>query len=101
VEQVEFIDLRDFGHARGEGKVVRRILEERVSRNLDLMEMDIGMGLCQADRLGIRDEVNLVITIGEFDAKFGSDHTAAAVGRVTGDSNPHEVSVETLTAYWI
>jgi hypothetical protein len=45
--------------------------------------------------------VNLMIAVGKFDAEFSRDHTTAAVCRVTGDSNPHEVSVETLTVYWI
>jgi hypothetical protein len=39
--------------------------------------------------LGVRNEVNLVVTLRQFEAQFRGHDTAAAVRRITGDSNLH------------
>ena len=49
MKQVERIDLRDFRHTRGEREIVRGIVEERIRRDLDFVEVDVGLRLAQAE----------------------------------------------------
>jgi hypothetical protein len=51
--------------------------------------MNVGLFPAQANGLGVGDEMDIVAALGQFQAQFGGDHTAAAVGGITGDSNLH------------
>jgi hypothetical protein len=43
----------------------------------------------EANRIRVGDEVNLVPASGEFKAQFRRDDAAAAVGRITRDTDVH------------
>ena len=43
VQEVERVELGDFGHAGGEREVIGRVLEERIVEELHLMEVDVGL----------------------------------------------------------
>ena len=100
VEKIERIELRDLGHARRQGQIVGRMLEERVVRDGDLVKMDIGLAARESERLRVSDEVDVVAARGEFNAEFGSDDSAAAVGGITGDADLHR-SLSWPWASWL
>jgi hypothetical protein len=66
VQQVEFVNLGHLGHARGQREIVRRELEQRIVRNLDLVVMKIGV-LCAVEPEGraVCDEVHLMAALGQ------------------------------------
>jgi hypothetical protein len=72
VEQVEAMREHDLVHAHGEGKVVGRILEQRVLADIDLVEEDAGEEGREAKRLLVGDEVHLVSALGEGDPELGT-----------------------------
>ena len=92
VEQVEQIILGYFGHARGEGKIVGRKLEEGIVRDRNFVVEDAGFAAGEAKGLGIADEVNFMAERSQFNAEFRGDHSAAAVGGVTRNSDAHKPS---------
>src|SRR5579863_7151507 len=51
--------------------------------------MDVRFRAPEADGLRIRNEVDFVAALRQFQAEFGGDDTAAAIRRITGDSNFH------------
>jgi len=89
VQQIEFVELRNLGHARGQRQIVRRIFEQRVPRDLDLVIVNIRLGAGQTDGLRIGDEMNLMAAAGQFQSEFGGHDTAAAVSWITGDPDLH------------
>ena len=93
VEEIERVELGDLGHAGGEGEVVGRMLEEGIVRDGDFVEVDVGFAAGEAEGLRVGDEVDLVAAGGEFDAEFGGDDAAAAVGGITGDADLHRLPV--------
>ena len=100
VQQVELVALGDFGHARGEREAVGRVLEERVVGDFDLVIVDArGIGI-EADRIGVGDEVDLVAAGGQFQAEFGGDDAAAAVGGIAGDADVHFTRVAKPICPW-
>ena len=93
VQQVEIVQLRDLGHARGQRQIVRRIVEQRVPRHFDFVIMNIGFGSPEPDGLGVGNEMDLVAALGQFETKFGGHDAAAAVCGVTSDPNLHSATV--------
>ncbi len=89
VQQIEFVELRDLSHARRQRQIVGRIFKQRIARDLDLVIMDVRFRSGQANGLRIGDEMNLVAAASQFQAQFGGDYSAAAVGRITGDADLH------------
>ena len=89
VQQVEVVQFGDFGHAGRERQVVGRIVKQRIARHLDFVEMNVGLGFRQPDGLRVRDEVNVVAALRQFQAQLGGHHSAAAVGRITRDPDLH------------
>ncbi len=79
--------LGDFGHAGGEGEVVRRVLEERVVEELNLVKVDVGFAVGKTEGRGRGDEVDIVAASGEFDAELGGDDAGATVGGIAGDAD--------------
>src|SRR4051794_40678906 len=92
VQQVELVKLRYLRHSRGQGKVVGWILKQWVTRNFDLVIVNIGGGIDEANRLRIRDEMDLMIAAGKFKPKLGGYYTTSAIRRITSDANLHEGS---------
>ncbi len=70
-------------------KIIRRVFEQRITRNLNFMVVNVGLRFGQPDGLGVRNEVNLMAPLRQFQSKFGGDHTAAAVSGITGYANSH------------
>ena len=87
VEEVKAFPFGDLRHAGGEGKIVGRVLEERVVEELNLVEVDVGFAAGETEGRGRGDEVNVVATGGELDAELSSDDAGAAVGGVAGDAD--------------
>src|SRR5205814_10438799 len=73
----------------GQRQIVGRVVKQRVTGYLDLMIVNVGMRSGQADGLRVGDKVNLMSALRQFHAQFGGDHSTAAVGGITGNSNFH------------
>ena len=93
VKEIERVELGDLGHAGGEREIVGRMFEERIVGDGDFVEVDVGLAAGEAEGLRVGDEVDLVAAGGEFDAEFGGDNSAAAVGGITGDADLHRLPV--------
>ena len=91
VEEIERIELGDLSHAGGEGEIVGWVFEERIVGDRDFVEVDVGFAAGEAEGLRVGDEVDLMAAGGEFDAEFGGDDAAAAVGGITGDADLHRL----------
>ena len=87
VQQIEIVQLRNFGHPRGQRQIVRRIVEQRVSRDFYFVVVNVRGRAIQPNRLGVGNEVNVVPALRQFEAQFGGNYTATAVGGVTGDAD--------------
>ncbi len=81
------LPLRDLGHARREREIVGRMLEQRIVKQLHLMEVDVAFAAGEPERRGRRDEMDIVAARRELDAELGRDDAGAAVGWVTGDAD--------------
>src|SRR5262249_19035493 len=95
MQEVQFVDLSDLGHARGQRQVVGRVFEERITRYLDLVVVNVELWFGKPDWLRIRDEMDLVAALGQFESEFGSDYSAAAVRGITGYADSHKVAART------
>ena len=60
VQKIEFIDLRHFRHAGGQGQVIRRVIKQWVVGNFDLVIRDIWLRLGEPEWWRVSDEVHLV-----------------------------------------
>lgn len=89
VQQVELRLLGYFTHLGRERQRVGRMIEQRISGDLYLMEKNPLARSGQANGHRVTDEMNLVAARGELDAQLGGDHTGAAVRRVASDSDFH------------
>jgi len=89
VEEVEGFGLEDLEHLGGESEGVRRMVEEGVGSDLDLMKMDVGLAEVHADGRGVGDEMDVVAAGGELLAELGGDDTGAAVGGIACDADAH------------
>ncbi len=89
VKQVELVILGYLRHARGQGEIVGRVLEEGVIGNRHLVIENALFAAGEAEGARIGDEVDLVTAGRELNAEFCRDHSAAAIGRITGDADLH------------
>ena len=96
MQQVEVVDFCYLDHSRRQRQIVGRIFKQRISRYLDLVIADIRHQLCKADRLGIRNEVDIMAALRQLKPQLGGDHTAAAVSRITSDSYSHRADVASV-----
>ena len=69
VQQIEIVELRDLCHAGRQRQVVRRIVEERITRDLDFVIVNVRFRAPQPDRLGVGDEMNFVTALSQFQAQ--------------------------------
>src|SRR6266853_3807441 len=104
MQEIKVVKLGHFSHAGGQRQVVRRVLEQRVARNFHFVIVNIRMGATQPNRLGVRNEVNFVVTLGQFHPQFGRDHAAASIGGIAGDADfhacPFRISARALQIRW-
>jgi hypothetical protein len=89
VEQVQIVELSDLGHAGCQREIIWGVVEQGITRNLDFVIMDVGFGAPQPDWLGVGNEVNFVVSLGQFQSQLGGYHATAAVGWITGDADLH------------
>ena len=89
MQQIERRLLGHFSHLGCQRQRVRRMIKQRVRRDLNLVEKDPIARAGQADGHGIADEMNLMAASGEFDAQFGGHDARTAIGRVAGDPDFH------------
>src|SRR5207245_9565285 len=68
---------------------IGRLIEERILRNVVLVVMNVGVWRGQADRLGIRNEMNFVAALSQLQPQFCRNHPAATISRIAGDADLH------------
>ena len=93
VQQVQVVALRHFRHARRQRQAVRRVLKQRIVGDLHFVIVDARRIRIQADRIRIRNEMDLVPARGQFHSQLGGDNPAAAVGWIASDADVHLASV--------
>ncbi len=89
VKQVELVIFGHFGHARGQGEIVRRVLEEGIIGDRHFVIRNAFFAPGKPERLRIGNEVHLVAPCRKLDPEFGRNHAASAIGRITRDANFH------------
>ena len=89
VQHVESLVLRGLEHRDRERERVRRILEERIRRNVDFVVVDVLDEVRQPERLRVADEMDLVSATRELDAELGGDDAGAAVHGRARDADRH------------
>ena len=81
VKQVELVLARDLRHLRGQGQVVRRVLEEAVGGDVDLVVTDVLVEVVQPEGQAVGHEVDAVPAARELLAQLGGHRARAADGR--------------------
>jgi hypothetical protein len=92
VVDVEQVDVRLLAHLeqpRREGQVVRRVAEQRVGRDLHLVEAQPGDAAPQPARPVVAEQVHLVAAGGQCVRHLGGDDPAAADRRIAHDADAH------------
>ena len=79
MKNIEIKPRHHFGHFRSKNKIVRRVFEQGIPRYFYLMETNVGLGRDQPDRLGVRDEMDLVPALCEFQAELSGHNSTAAI----------------------
>ena len=92
MQEIEPVVEHHLVHAHGEREIVRRILEQRVPADVDLVEVDAWQKRRQAERLLVRDEVNLVSAPRQRDAELRGQRAGTAVRWIAGDADLHVVA---------
>ncbi len=68
VQQVQSVRPHHFVHSHGEREIVRRILEQRIPADINLVEIDARKERGEPEWLLVGDEVDLVAAPGQRDA---------------------------------
>ena len=96
VMHVHEVELLAHGHFmllhRQRQRVRGRLLEQRILGLRDLVERDPLDVPTQPEWARVGDEVHLVAPARELEAELGRDRPRAAVGRVAGDADSHEIT---------
>ena len=85
VEELEAVLARHLGHLHREREVVRRVLEQRVARDVHLVEADVLLEVAEAERQAVGDEVDVVAAARELLAELGRHRARAAHRRIADD----------------
>ena len=88
---VEVVLVGDLRQLRGEREGVGRILEQGIGQHLHFVEHHVFLELLEPEGERVGDEMNLVPPLRELHAQFGRDDARAAMRRITGDSDLHDV----------
>jgi hypothetical protein len=87
VQYVELLVYDNVDHGAGQGGFVGGEVEQRISRHLYLVVINIGVeALLQAHGLLVGDEVNFIAFVGQGEAQLGSEHTATTESGVANDT---------------
>src|SRR4029077_6854221 len=93
VKQVEVVELGDLSHARGQSQIVGRIVKQRIARDFDFVVVNVRLYTPQADGLSVRNKMNVMSALSQFQAELCRDHAAATVGGITSDPNLHCLNI--------
>ena len=91
MQQIQIVELGNLRHARGQRQIVGREVEQRITRHLNFVIVNVGVR-GQAEGWGISNEVNFVPALRQLEAQLSGDHAAAAVGRITSDPYVHALA---------
>ncbi len=91
VQQVQIFRFGYLHHFYRKRERVGRVVEQGIARNLHFVEMNSVVGVGQAYRRSVADEMNLMPAHGQFHSQFGSHDARAAVSGVTCDPYLHMV----------
>src|ERR1700734_2782580 len=94
VQQVQGGFLSHLIHSRGKRQSVRRVIEERIGRDLHFMEVNPLVRFAEPDGHGVTDEMDFVAACGKFDAQLCSYDSRATVGWIACDSDFHKCSFD-------
>ena len=89
VQQIELVREHHLVHPHGQREIVRRIFEERISPDVDLVEVDARQERRQPKWLLVRDEVDLVAAPSERHAELRRHGARAAIGRIASNADSH------------
>ena len=89
VQHVELLVLHNVDHLAGEGQLVGRKLEQRISRHIYLVVEEVFVEEVEPHRLAVSDKVHAVAALGQGFAQLGRHHAGAAKGGITDDTNVH------------
>ena len=90
VHEIELLAFGDFVLLDGEREGVRgRLLEQGILELRDLMERHALGKAAEAERAGVRDEMNVVAAARELETELGRDGARATVGWIAGDADSH------------
>src|SRR6476620_10601717 len=79
----------DLVHPNRQCEIVRRIFEQRIAPDVNLVKKHVRQKRRQPERLPVGDEVNLVASAGESDTELRRDSTRSAIGGITSDPDLH------------
>src|SRR5580700_8218582 len=94
VQQIQRSFFRYFVHSGGKRQSVRRVIEQRVRRDLDFMEINALVRFTQPDRHSVTDEMDFMAARSKFDAQFCRYDSGAAVRWIACDSDFHKRSFD-------
>ncbi len=89
VQQVQIVVLHNFHQFTSEDEFIRRILEEWVVRDRDLMVKDIGPDASQPHGLVISNEVHLMPRLRQADSQFSCHYPTPTESGIKNDSDFH------------
>lgn len=90
MQQVQRFCLEHFQHFGRKRQRVRRVVKERIARDFNFMEKNVGIVQVHPDRRRVADEMNIVSARSQLLAKFGSHDAGAAISGITGYADAHE-----------
>ena len=90
VQQIERLRFKNFQHFGSQRQCVRRVVEQRVGRYFNLVEMNMRIVGIHANRRRVADKVHVVIARRQFRAEFGGHHAGAAVGGIASYADAHD-----------
>src|SRR5215468_6042439 len=100
MQKVEFVKFRNFSHAGSERQIVRRVVEQRIPGDLDLVIVNMRLGLREPDGLSVGNEMDVVSALCQFEAQFRGHHPAASIGGIAGDPDLHRALRDTCRYRW-
>ncbi len=97
VKQIELVIFGHLGHARSQGEIVGRVLEEGIIGDRHFVIENTFFAPGEPERLRIGNEVHLVAARRELNTELGRNHSAAAIGRITRDADFHCLTSENIS----
>src|SRR5262245_58247623 len=90
VQYVQIFVLGDLDDLRRQRQVIKQKLEERIIKQINLMESQPIVQPAQPRRQRVADEMDVVAAFGQFTAQLGADNPAAAVCEEDCNADVHK-----------